>query len=195
MDLDDKCCHLPINTLVICLVVPLPNVKISEISELLILSFETCKGRKISGTILRFWAVARHFSYRSCLAVKRNCSREEWKEGKQIASTWCSEQIQRITRSLALQRYSWGGRQSIAELSVGCWSTAICYSCHDLLRWSELRGAGAAGWWAKQGGCALNTSWGIEQLPLRNSLFNRNFESISFRRCSAQLPLLPFSSA
>lgn len=129
------------------------------------------------------------------LVIKRNCSREKWKEGKQIASTWCFEQIQSITRSLALQQYSWRGSESIAEVSVEFRRTALCYSCHDLLRWSELRGEGAAGWWAKKGVCVLNTLWGIKQLPLRNSLFNRNFESISFRVCSAQLPLLPFSSA
>lgn len=158
IDLDDKCCHLPINTLVIWLVVPLPNIKIPEISEILIPSSETCNGRKISGTILKFWAVVRHFSCRSHLAVKWNCSREDWGKGKQLASTWCSEQIQRVAGSSALQWYSCGGRESTAELSVGCRSTALCYSCHDLLRWSELRGAGAAGWWAKQGGCAWNTS-------------------------------------
>lgn len=183
------------NTLVICLVVLLPNVKMYEISGIIIPSSETCNGRKISGTVLKFWAVARHFSHRSRLGVKRNCSREEWNEGKQTASTWCSEQIQCVSRSLALQWYSSGGRESIAELSVGSCSAALCYSCHNLLRWSEPRGAGAAGWWAKQGCCALNTSWGIEQLPLRNSPFNRNFESISFRGCTAQLPLLPFSAA
>ena len=155
----------------------------------------TCKRRDISGNILKFGAVSRHFLHRNRLAIKRNCSREEWKEGKRRARAWWSEQIQCITRSLTLQRYSWGDRENIAELSVGCWSTALCYSCHDLLRWSELKGAGGAGWWAKQGGCALNTSWGIKELPLRNSLFNRNFECISFRGCSAQLPLLPFSSA
>lgn len=181
------------DSLVICLVVLLPNVKMPEISGILIPSSEACNGRKISGSVLKFWAVARHFSYRSRLFVTRNCSREEGNEGKQTASTWCSEQIQCATRSLALQWYSSGGRESIAELSVGSWSTALCYSCHNLLRWSELRGAGAAGWWAKQRGCALNTSWGFEQLPLRNSPFNRYFESISFRGCTAQLPLLPFS--
>lgn len=173
----------------------LPNVKVSEISGILIPSSETCNGRKISGTILKFWAAARHSSYRSRLVVQRNCSREKWNECKQTASTWCSEQIQCITRSLALQWHSLGGRESIAELSVGSWSAALCYSCHNLLRWSELRGAGAAGWWARQRGCAWNASWGIEQLPLRSSPFNRNFESISFRGCTAQLPLLPFSAA
>lgn len=41
IDLNDKCCNLPINTLVICLVVPMLNVKVSEIRELLIPSSET----------------------------------------------------------------------------------------------------------------------------------------------------------
>lgn len=45
-------------------------------------------------SVLKFWAVPRYLSYRSRLVVKRNCSREEWNEGKQTASTWCSEQIQ-----------------------------------------------------------------------------------------------------
>lgn len=53
IDFDDKCFHLPIH-FVICLVILLPNVKMSEISEILITSSETCNGRKISGTVLKF---------------------------------------------------------------------------------------------------------------------------------------------
>lgn len=56
MALGNKCCHLPINTGVIYLVVLLPSVKIPEISELLILSSETSNGKKIPGTGLKFRA-------------------------------------------------------------------------------------------------------------------------------------------
>lgn len=40
IDLNDKCSNLPINTVVICLVVPFLNVKISEIREILMPSSE-----------------------------------------------------------------------------------------------------------------------------------------------------------